>query len=221
MEQKSAYVIASVLLLAVATAFALWDDVLKIHVAVNTGDVDIKFSTSVTPSIYEDEYEGKNVASCTATYVQDQDEENFVKQKGLLPSTWNPATGDNDLELVVTINNAYPGYLCKIDNTMIYNTGTIPVKILVRIVDENGNIIRPTGTGLHKYIDVDGDNCPEIDLDASSIFSTNGTQIHPGEFKTFSLVLYLPTERQQCIKENHTYKFYVVFLGYQWNEFPS
>jgi hypothetical protein len=225
MKKYQMYVFAvATLLVAVATAFALWADVLKIHLEVNTGNVDIEFTGDprATEAHGTDlgEYEGKDVGSCTAEFTEVQDEEEAAA--GLLPPSWNPSSANADVELKIVITNAYPGYQCKISDVNVKNVGTIPVKLLVKILDKNHNVIRPEQyfDGFVSYIDTDGDGCTELDVDYSSFFHLNGTQLHPGEYQSFTVNLRLPTERQQCIAEQTTYTFYVVIIGYQWNEFP-
>jgi len=225
MKKYQMYVFAvATLLVAVAMAFALWADVLKIHLEVNTGNVDIEF-TGVPRAIetrdgLPGEYEGKDVASCTAEFTEVQDEE--AAAAGLLPPSWNPSSANADVELKIVITNAYPGYQCRIQDVNVKNVGTIPVKLLVKILGKNHNVIRPERRfgGFLSYIDTDGDGCTELDVDYSGFFTLNGTQLRPGESQSFTVVLRLPTERQQCIAEQTTYTFYVVIIGYQWNEFP-
>ena len=225
MKKYQMYVFAvATLLVAVATAFALWADALKIHLEVNTGNVDIEFTGDPRATEAHDtqpgEYEGKDVGSCTAEFTEVQDEE--AAAAGLLPPSWNPSSANADKELKIVITNAYPGYECKISDVNVKNVGTIPVKLLVKILDKNHNVIRPEQYfgGYVSYIDTDGDGCTELDVDYSSFFHLNGTQLHPGDSQSFTVNLRLPTERQQCIAENTTYTFYVVIIGYQWNEFP-
>jgi len=224
MKKYQMYVFAvATLLVAVATAFALWADALKIHLEVNTGNVDIEF-TGVPRAIethdgLPGEYEGKNVGSCTAEFTEVQDEE--AAAAGLLPPSWNPSSANADVELRIVITNAYPGYQCIIQDVNVKNVGTIPVKLLVKILDKNHNVIRPERRfGFLSYIDTDGDGCTELDVDYSGFFTLNGTQLRPGESQSFTVNLRLPEERQQCIAEQTTYTFYVVIIGYQWNEFP-
>ena len=222
--QTSAIAVAA-LLVAVATAFALWADVLKIHIEVNTGNVDIEFGGDPTVTEFSNcgsgECEGKDVGRCTAEFVDTQDEEDTALDAGLLPGDWNPGSANNDLELKVTLSNAYPGYVCKVDNVYVENTGSVPVKLLVKILDQYGNVIDPIWTGDGAYIDIDDDDCIDFYLDYSSFFSLDGVQLHPGESQSFSVVVGLPIEHQACISEDTTYTFYVVIIGYQWNEFPS
>ncbi len=225
MKKYQMYVFAvATLLVAVAAAFALWADALKIRLEVNTGNVDIAFTgvprAIETHGTQPGEYEGKDVASCTAEFTEVQDEE--AAAAGLLPPSWNPSSANADVELKIVITNAYPGYQCKISDVNVKNVGTIPVKLLVKILDKNRNVIRPEQRfgGFVSYIDTDGDGCTELDIGFSSFFTLNGTQLHPGESQSFTVNLRLPTERQQCIAEQTTYTFYVVIIGYQWNEFP-
>ena len=225
MKKYQMYVFAvASLLVAVATAFALWADALKIHLEVNTGNVDIEF-TGVPRAIEmhdtdPGEYEGKDVGSCTAEFTEVQDEE--AAAAGLLPPSWNPSSANADVELRIVITNAYPGYHCIIQDVNVKNVGTIPVKLLVKILDQDHNVIRPERRfgGFVSYIDTDGDGCTELDVDYSGFFTLNRTQLRPGESQSFTVVLRLPAEHQQCIAEQTTYTFYVVIIGYQWNEFP-
>jgi hypothetical protein len=225
MKKYQMYVFAvATLLVAVATAFALWADALKIRLEVNTGNMDIELTG--VPRATEmhgarlGEYEGKDVGSCTVELIEVQDEE--AAAAGLLPPSWNPSSANADVELKIVIKNAYPGYQCTISDVNVKNVGTIPVKLLVKILDRNRNVIGPEQYfgGFVSYIDTDGDGCAELDIDYSGFFILNGTQLHPGESRSFTVNLRLPTERQQCIAEQATYTFYVVIIGYQWNEFP-
>jgi len=206
-------------LLAVAIAFALWADVLKTKIEVSTGDVDIKFVGD--PSAFEPfgEYEGKDVGSCTASYEQLQDEDRFASD--LLGPDWNSGSANDDLELSIVIDNAYPGYSCKVDGMSVENTGTVPVIVITKLTDEDGNLIRPEIVDGRAYIDVDGDGCYDFDLDYSSFFTLNETQLEPGDSKTFSVVVRVPTEYQECVEESHRYVFHVIIIGYQWNEAPG
>ena len=219
------YIMAmAVLLVAVATAFALWADALKIRLVVNTGDVDIEFTgvprATKMHGTQRGEYEGKDVASCTAEFTEVQDGKAAVA--GLLPPSWNPSSANAHKVLKIVIKNAYPGFQCIISDVNVKNIGTIPVKLLVKILDKNHKVIRPEqySGGQVSFIDTDGDGCTELDVDYSSFFALNGTQLHPDESQSFTVNLRLPTERQQCIAEQTTYTFYVVIIGYQWNEFP-
>ncbi|MEM1526379.1 MAG: hypothetical protein QW775_07830 [Ignisphaera sp.] len=94
-----------VVLAVVASALAMWYDMLKIAVTVNTGEVDVEFSP---PTV--EEFESKDVATCTA----------------MLENVEEEGPDDNDLDLIIEISNGYPGYKCKVTFD-VTNVGTIPV----------------------------------------------------------------------------------------------
>jgi len=104
--------IVFVLALILASAFAMWSDVLKTNVAVSTGDVDVSFDGYKV--VEGAEYGKPWVANCIVDLIEVEDED-----------LNNPA-GDNDLDLAITIENGYPGYSCTIYFN-VTNTGTIPV----------------------------------------------------------------------------------------------
>jgi hypothetical protein len=64
-----------------------------------------------------------------------------VAAAGLLPPSWSPSSAKSpssanaDKELKIVITNAHPGYQCKTD-VNVKNVGTIPVKLLVKILDK-------------------------------------------------------------------------------------
>ena len=120
-------------LIAVGVAFALWADVLNIHIEVNTGYVDVEFGSwsvkeyvGFRPGYGEWSFvpvgstpEAKNVGKCTVTLQEIENEEN---------TRLGTSTGNNDLDLNITITNGYPGYRCDV-TFEVRNTGTIPVRL--------------------------------------------------------------------------------------------
>lgn len=106
----------TILVLALGTALAMWSETLEINTAVNTGEVDVKWSDWWCSDEGSDPQgegynnpEGKDVASCNVE-VEVEDEE-----------------GDA-IKLLVTIDNAYPGYSVDV-YLIVDNVGTIPVKL--------------------------------------------------------------------------------------------
>jgi hypothetical protein len=185
-------------LIAVGVAFALWADVLKIHIEVNTGDVDVEFGGySVEEYVgFPDgsggwnyvkegsDPEAKDVAQCTVTLQEVEDEE------GVNPS---PA-GDNDLDLVITITNGYPGYKCEVTFEVV-NSGSVPVK-------------GPT------YVDppspyTDGHILVEHDISTAAC-----VQLHPGDKQTFTVNVTV----LQSAEEQTTYTVQIHLRYDQWNE---
>jgi hypothetical protein len=201
---KQLTVIAVALLLTtVAISFALWADLLKIQLVVYTGNVDVQFgSWSVKEYVgfpdgsggwnYVEEGsdpEAKDVAQCTVTLQEVEDEE------GVNPS---PA-GDNDLDLVITITNGYPGYKCEVEFE-VKNTGSIPVKLY--FYDENGNRLTLPATFFL-------DSAVKCTLDGE-----DGAQVHPGDSETYTLSCAV----RQSAGENAQYSTQIYIQARQWNE---
>ena len=188
-------------LIAVGVAFALWADVLKIHVEVNTGNVDVEFgSYSVKEYVgfpasgggwdFKEEGsdpEAKDVADCQVALQEVEDEESGS------PST----AGDNDLDLVITISNGYPGYKCEV-TFEVKNTGSIPVKLY--FFDEDGNRLTPTFT-----ID---------DAVTCTLDGEDGAQVHPDESATYTLSCVV----EQSASEYAQYMTQIYIQARQWNE---
>ena len=197
-------------LIAVGVAFALWADVLKIHIEVNTGNVDVQFgSYSMTeyvgfPSdgsggwsfVQEGSNpEAKDVGQCTVTLQEVEDEE---QNSGL----GTPA-GDNDLDLVITISNGYPGYKCEV-TFEVKNTGSIPVKLY--FFDQSGNRLTLPA---------------EFTIGGGAVTCTlsgeDGAQVHPDEGATYTLSCVV----QQSASEETQYSTQIYIQARQWNEPPS
>ena len=194
---KQLTVIATALLLTtVAISFALWADVLKIQLVAYTGNVDVQFgSYSVKeyvgfPSdggwsfVQEGSGEAKNVGNCTVTLQEVENEESGS------PST----AGDNDLDLVITITNGYPGYKCEVEFEVV-NSGSVPVR-------------GPT------YVDLpspytDGHILVEHDISTAAC-----VQLHPGESQTFTVSVTV----LQGAEEQTTYTVQIHLRYDQWNE---
>ncbi len=196
---KQLTVIAVALLLTtVAISFALWADVLKLQLVAYTGNVDVQFgSWSVREYVgFPDgnggwsfvpegsNPEAKDVAQCTVTLQEVADEE-----------IGSPSTaGDNDLDLVITITNGYPGYKCEVTFEVV-NSGSVPVR-------------GPT------YVDppspyTDGRILVEHDISAAAC-----VQLHPGDKQTFTVSVTV----LQGAEEQTTYTVQIHLRYDQWNE---
>jgi len=196
-------------LIAVGVAFALWADVLKIHVEVNTGNVDVQFGdSSVTeyvgfPSnggwefIEEGEDpEAKDVGDCTVTLTDIENEETNG------PLAGQSTAGDNDLDLVITITNGYPGYKCEVQFEVV-NTGSIPVKLY--FFDENGNRLYLPATITF-----------ETDEVTCTLEGEDEAQVHPDESELYTLSCVVEQEAD----EDSTYDVQIYIQARQWNEPP-
>lgn len=90
--------------LALVLVYAMWSELLKADIAVQSGNIDIDVSSY---DVVEGDEFGKDwVANCSVNIV-DNDEQDTV-------------------EINIVIDNGYPGYNCTVYLT-IMNTGTIPV----------------------------------------------------------------------------------------------
>ena len=196
---KQLTVIATALLLTtVAVSFALWADVLKIQLVAYTGNVDVQFGSYSKKeyvgfpasgggwSFMEEgsDPEAKDVGQCTVTLQDIYDEESGS------PSS----AGDNDLDLVITITNGYPGYKCEVTFEVV-NSGSVPVR-------------GPT------YVDppspyTDGHILVEHDISTAAC-----VQLHPGESQTFTVSVTV----LQGAEEQTTYTVQIHLRYDQWNE---
>jgi len=177
-------VAAALLMLAVlGSAIAMWSDALKVMVTVRTGYVDVEFGNVYTddpPETTDPGYD-KDVATCYASLeqIEDEDEGN--------------ASGNNDLDLVITIENAYPSYRCTV-YFEVKNTGTIPVKGPHITIEDNFN-------GAVTY---------EHNMEEE-------VQIDPGQSEWF----YISFHVEQEASENSTYTLQLKLMFHQWNEEPE
>ena len=191
-------------LIAVGVAFALWADVLKIQIEVNTGNVDVEFGEySVKEyvgfpasgggwSFVEEgnDPEAKDVGQCTVTLEDIEDEEST--------SLGTPA-GNDDLDLVITITNGYPGYKCEV-TFEVKNTGTIPVKLY--FFDEDGIRLTLPAT----FTIQDAVTC--------TLEGKDGAQVHPDESETYTLSCVV----EQSASEYSQYSTQIYIQARQWNE---
>jgi len=191
------------LVAVVAGALAMWSDTLKINATIETGDVDIAIVG--TPRVFEGEEYGKPwVASCTAELVEVQDED-----------LGNPS-GDNDLELSITVSNAYPCYYCKVHDVSVKNTGTIPVKLMRPSVTIDGTTceLKVDEWGQYYYsCDADGNGVADV-IVWGCITSLEGIQLEPGGTVSFTVDLHV----EQDAEELATYVVKIIIKGIQWNE---
>jgi hypothetical protein len=194
-------------LIAVGVAFALWADVLKIHIEVNTGNVDVQFgSWSVTEYVgFPDssggwsfvpegsDPEAKDVGQCAVTL---EDIENEEEDSGL----GTPA-GNDDLDMKISISNGYPGYKCEVTFEVV-NTGTIPVKLY--FFDQSGNRLTLPAT----FTIDDAVTC--------TLDGEDGAQVHPDESATYTLSCVV----EQSASEDAQYSTQIYIQARQWNEPP-
>jgi hypothetical protein len=196
---KQLTVIATALLLTtVAISFALWADVLKIQLVAYTGNVDVEFgSWSVKEYVgfpasgggwnfvqEGSDPEAKDVGQCTVALQDIENEESGS------PSS----AGNNDLDLVITITNGYPGYKCEVTFEVV-NSGSVPVK--------GPTYVDPQSPYTDGHIKVEHD-----------ISTAACVQLHPGEKQTFTVNVTV----LQGAEEQTTYTVQIHLRYDQWNE---
>ena len=137
--------------------------------------------------------EAKDVGQCTVTLQEVADEE---QDSGL----GTPA-GNNDLDLVITISNGYPGYKCEVTFNVM-NTGTIPVKLY--FFDQSGNRLTLPAT----FTIEDAVTC--------TLDGEDGAQVHTDESARYTLSCVV----QQSASENTQYSTQIYIQARQWNEPP-
>jgi len=168
----------TLLVLVLGAALAMWSETLLVNVEVNTGEVKVKWSEWYCSDEGADPQasgfhnrEGKDVASCDISVEVRDDEGNPIK-------------------LLVTLDNAYPGYSVDI-GLIVDNIGSIPVK-------------------LYDY------KISDYDTSALSVSLSTpyDTQIEPKGSSTYTLHITV----LQSAAELSTYTFEVELTFAQWNE---
>jgi len=190
--------LALVMLASVSVALAMWSETLRINVTVNTGEVDVVWS-----SFWDNDTIEKPEVPLDVTKVYVEAEE--YDDGGVI-------------KLNVTIDNAYPCY-----NVSIYgnvsNIGTIPVKLLSATIKYTINAEEQSiSLPLNQWVDLDLDNDSKADinvfLEISNDTDCDGTQIDPGSFDVYELTIHV----KQDAKELTPYFFEIEMVFAQWNE---
>ena len=211
MRKAIVFLAAIIILSILGSALAMWYDILKIRTTVETGEVDVEFDGPIYVQEVS-ERDGKDVASCSAEFIEVEDED------------LNNPFGNNDLELKITVDNAYPCYICKVNSVNVINTGTIPVKVSIARIEAY-----PTGHpdqarvctlmynpdyGDYFECDVDGDGDADINLWGCFTGFLEDIQLHPGEYKSFTVELHV----KQGAEEDSSFTVQIYLMARQWNE---
>lgn len=161
-----------------ASAVAMWYDTLKIHAVIETGEVDVEFGRVWCREAPE--AEGKEVGDCSCSLEEVEDE----------------GPDDDDLDLSVTISNAYPGYSCKVCFE-VKNVGSIPV--------------------VGPWPSFELPELPDWLVISHGIVPL---QIDPGDSETFCFWISVREDLEGGIEppEDHTHTFQVYMDFVQWNE---
>ena len=210
MDRGIILAIPLILLTVLGSALAMWYDALKIRATVDTGSVDVEFGGSIYVEEVS-EINNKDVARCSATFTEIENEDE------------NNPFGDNDLELSITVDNAYPCYICKVDTVYVINKGTIPVHVKIDRV-----VASATGStqvraceqkydpnrGYYYECDVDGDGDADINLWGCFTSFIPDIQLHPGQHKDFTVELHV----KQGAAENSSFTVQIYLKARQYNE---
>jgi len=192
--------IALLLLASAGIAYAMWSETLKVNVTVNTGEVDVEWSSWECNDTGIDPGYDKDVGKCSVS-DETQDEEGDV------------------IKLNITLDNAYPSYNVTILGE-VDNIGTIPVEPVKFFIDNNANGEFDSGDTeivlCNDYaLDLDGDSKADLDFHMYLYDdSGDGTQIDPDESDIYGFIIHV----KQNAKELKTYTFHVVMVFGQWNE---
>lgn len=165
------------ILIALVLALAIWSDILKVRVLIGIGSADVQIVHYSAEEFGED---GKDwVASCLVSIDSLKDED-----------VGNPS-GDNDLDLNITIVNGYPGYGCRVI-FKVKNTGTVP-------------LVGP-------FYEL-----PELTKEIKLLFNATPSQLDPDVEEGYSIYI----EVLQSANQNEKYEIQLHLKYVQWNEWGS
>ncbi len=199
------------LVVILGSALAMWYDTLKIHATINTGEVDVSFSGTIYVEEVS-EINDKDVASCSAVFEEIQDED------------LNNPFGNNDQELKIIIDNAYPCFICKVNTVGVQNLGSIPVKVKIESVkvyplnhpeqSRDCELKYNNAYGYYYECDADGDGDADINMWGCFTSFIQDIQLHPGENKDFTVEMHV----KQGAEENSSFIVEIKLKARQWNE---
>ncbi|HMK08144.1 MAG TPA: hypothetical protein VK449_03840 [Anaerolineales bacterium] len=235
----SVLLILALALATVGVGYGLWSKTLTIQGTVHTGEVNAVLSLHEIdesrdfndaycpkfPGFYsigrdcdndgflsdaiEMEYEGKDVAHCTAELVN----------TGEYPDLEN----DGPQGMLVTIRDAYPSFNCFI-RWDVTNAGSVPIKIhtpKAYAVTPGGNLLLTGGvTYGGNYGQAAGGYIYHLNswppVFPTGTCYTNDTQLHTNEQAECNLHFHLG----QLAEQGADYQFLVEVFAHQWNEEP-
>jgi len=194
------FIVPMLILSTTGLAYAMWSETLRINVTVNTGEVDVEWSSWNCTDTGIDPGYTKNVSACYVTNETSDSEGDVIK-------------------LNVTIVNAYPSY-----NVTVYgevdNIGTIPVKFLKAFIDmDNDGVFDGDDVEMTLCVvyDLDLDNDTKADVNVHLFLADDGgdgSQIDPGDSDFYGLNIHI----KQNATELTTYQFHIVLIFAQWND---
>ena len=211
--------LALLIVAGIGVAYAMWSEVLRVNVYVNTGEVDWEIVGGTL--LYLDAkglppgyglYGGND---WNASYLPQPGAEQLDKDVGCTDAELLDSDGDGDYDLMnVTLYNVYPWYYTHIA-FKVHNIGTIPIKIWKVII--NGlEYYELNAQELQEgvYLDLTGDGKPDVLIWWGDNF---GVQLDPCQSADISLDITV----LQDAPEGSTLTFTVQLIAIQWNEYSS
>ncbi len=215
-------ILAIIMLSIAGFVYAHWTDIIYINGTVEMGTCTIVFSRhpndpepiveeywwdgDLTHPVIIGEPKGKDVGFTDAWY-----DEYLIDEKSLCDDNWGWR------QLLITVNNAYPGYFPHVIFT-VHCIGTVPVDVNLRIYDPDGILTwneiprGPTDYWWLKgyFTDPDGNEVMNIDI-------LNGRnppfQLDPCQSEKAEIDIHIKQTAQEC----HTYKFVVEIYGVEYD----
>jgi predicted ribosomally synthesized peptide with SipW-like signal peptide len=186
------FLILVIALAAVGVGYALWSETLTIEGTVQTGEVDVEFSTHPVEECIDingtltcpEPPEKANAANCTVEFLGGETDPN----------------GDNGANLLqVAVTGMYPGYHCKVGFD-VTSTGTVPVHVWL-----------PEATGdIPAWVATDFEGCYD-----------DGVQLHQGG-TTGLCTMDISFTNDDAVPENSgPITFGWTILATQFNEDPA
>jgi hypothetical protein len=184
------FLILVIALAAVGVGYAFWSETLTIQGTVQTGEVDVEFSTylpvecvDTQTGLCEEEPALKDgAANCTVEWGKNNTDE-----------------GDDGSDLLtVTVTGMYPSYHCKVSFD-VTSTGNVPVHV---------KWPEPTGD-IPEYVATDFETC-----------YADSVQLHQGESTGKCTIDIHFTNEQAPEENSEPITFGWTILAHQWNEEP-
>jgi len=209
----------SLILLTLLTvaALAMWGEILRVNVAVGTGEVDWRFVPGTL--IWLDAcgllpgYGYFRGNDWNASYLPKPGAKQLDKDVGCTDVELIDSDGDGDYDTMkVTLHNVYPWYYTHIA-FKVHNDGTIPIKIW-RIVIDGQEFYELNKQALQQGLELDltDDEKPDVLIWWGDNF---GVQLHPCDSADISFDITVLQDAPQ----GSTLSFTVSFEAIQWNEY--
>lgn len=188
------FMILVIALALLGVGYAFWSETLTIQGTVQTGEVDVEFST-YDPVECVDTQAGLCQEEPT---LKDAAAECVAKFEGPVVDPNDPSNSGPD-KLLVTVTGMYPGYHCKVSFD-VTSTGNVPVHVkLPKAAPTNPTWIKPDFSGCYQ----------------------DGVQLHQGQSTGKCTIDLAFTNATAPIENSDPIIFGWTILAHQWNEDPA